>query len=70
MSELYQRDITVFSVAKQAGIPVVVNLAGGYADDYEHTLQIHMNTGEALKEVYLGRGCATIPVDVVQQEEA
>ena len=70
MSELYQRDITVFSVAKQAGIPVVVNLAGGYAGDYEHTLQIHMNTGEALKEVYLGRGCATIPVDVVQQEEA
>jgi acetoin utilization deacetylase AcuC-like enzyme len=70
MSELYQRDITVLSVAKQAGIPVVVNLAGGYAGTYEHSLQIHMNTGEAMKEVYLGYGCATIPVDVVQQEEA
>ena len=55
IGELYQRDLDMFKLAKQHGIPVVCNLAGGYAEDYEDTLEIHMNTGEAMKEVYLGR---------------
>jgi acetoin utilization deacetylase AcuC-like enzyme len=63
--QLYQRDIWTFQLAKERGIPVVCNLAGGYAENYEHTLQIHMNTGEAMKEVYLGRGEAVIPVDAM-----
>ena len=54
MEELYLRDLIVFSAAKARGIPVVCNLAGGYADNYEDTLQIHMNTGEAMKCVFLG----------------
>ena len=58
MQELYQRDLDTFDVAKRHGIPVVCNLAGGYADNYEDTLRIHMNTGEAMKEVYLGYGIA------------
>lgn len=54
MEELYQRDLTTFDVAKRHGIPVVCNLAGGYAENYNNTLRIHRNTGEAMKEVYLG----------------
>lgn len=58
MEELYQRDLTTFDVAKRHGIPVVCNLAGGYAENYNNTLRIHRNTGEAMKEVYLGYGIA------------
>jgi len=65
MGQLYQRDLIVFHLAKQHGIPVVCNLAGGYAEDYEDTLRIHMNTGEAMKEVYHGYGVAFIPVDAM-----
>jgi acetoin utilization deacetylase AcuC-like enzyme len=53
-SELYQRDLITFEVARRVGIPVVCNLAGGYAENYEDTLEIHMNTGRAMREVYLG----------------
>lgn len=54
MEQLYQRDLDTFEVAKRHGIPVVCNLAGGYAENYNNTLRIHRNTGEAMKEVYLG----------------
>jgi acetoin utilization deacetylase AcuC-like enzyme len=70
MQELYQRDIITLFEAKRAGIGIVVNLAGGYAENYDDTLTIHMNTGEAIKEVYFGYGAAMIPVHVVEQEEA
>lgn len=60
MEELYQRDLTTFDVAKRHGIPVVCNLAGGYAENYNNTLRIHRNTGEAMKEVYVGYGIAEI----------
>lgn len=53
MEELYLRDVIVMNAAKGFGIPLVVNLAGGYARQFDDTLQIHMNTGEALKEVFL-----------------
>jgi acetoin utilization deacetylase AcuC-like enzyme len=58
MVELYQRDMTTFALAKLHGIPVVCNLAGGYAENFQDTLLIHLNTGEAMKEVYLGYGIA------------
>jgi len=58
MAELYQRDMTTFHLAKLHGIPVVCNLAGGYAENFQDTLRIHLNTGEAMKEVYLGCGLA------------
>ena len=58
MTELYQRDVTTFQLAKLYGIPVVCNLAGGYAENFHDTLRIHLNTGEAMKEVYLGYGIA------------
>lgn len=69
MQELYQRDIITLFEAKQAGVGVVVNLAGGYAKNYDDTLTIHMNTGEAIKEVYLGYGAAMIPVHVIENGE-
>lgn len=60
MSELYQRDLITLHLAATAGVKVVVNLAGGYAMNYEDTLRIHMNTGEAMKEVFHGYGMAAI----------
>ena len=55
MRELYLRDVIVMQLAKDFKIPLVVNLAGGYARQFDDTLQIHMNTGEAMKEVFLGK---------------
>lgn len=69
MAEMYQRDIITLELAKRHGVKVVVNLAGGYAENYEDTLRIHMNTGEAIKEVYQGYGAATIPVATMEMEE-
>lgn len=69
MQELYQRDIITLFEAKRAGVGIVVNLAGGYAENYDDTLTIHMNTGEAIKEVYRGYGAAMIPVTAVEMEE-
>lgn len=70
MAEMYQRDIITLGLAKRHGLKVVVNLAGGYAENYEDTLRIHMNTGEAIKEVYQGYGAAMIPVATMEIEEA
>jgi acetoin utilization deacetylase AcuC-like enzyme len=52
--QMFLRDRIVFEVAKEFGIPVVWNLAGGYARDYEDTLEIHMNTLAAWSEVHNG----------------
>jgi len=69
MQELYERDLITFKLAKEAGIPIVVTLAGGYADNYDDTLRIHMNTGEAMKRFYLGvEGKPVYPVNVVEME--
>jgi acetoin utilization deacetylase AcuC-like enzyme len=42
--ELAERDRTVFSIAKEIGIPVVWNLAGGYQQPLARVLEIHRNT--------------------------
>lgn len=69
IQEMYLRDLIVFQATKERGIPIVVNLAGGYADDYEHTLRIHMNTGEAMKAIYLGVEPKPIyPVSAIELE--
>lgn len=61
-SQLYHRDVGTFMLAKRYGIPVVANLAGGYGLNYNDTLQLHMNSGEAMKEVYLQvKGCPVFP---------
>ena len=49
---LKKRDELVFRAAKARGIPVMVTLAGGYAQQVEDTVAIHCNTVIAAKEVY------------------
>ena len=49
---LKRRDEFVFRLAKTRGIPVMVTLAGGYAQDVNDTITIHANTVVAAKEVF------------------
>jgi acetoin utilization deacetylase AcuC-like enzyme len=49
---LKKRDEFVFRVARARDIPVMVTLAGGYAQKVEDTVTIHANTVVAAKEVY------------------
>ena len=49
---LKQRDALMFRIAKAEGIPVMVTLAGGYAQKVEDTITIHCNTVLAAKEVF------------------
>ncbi len=49
---LRRRDEYVFQTAKDTGIPVVVTLAGGYAQNLQDTIQIHTNTIAAAKQIF------------------
>jgi len=49
---LKARDALVFRIAKAERIPVMVTLAGGYAQNLEDTITIHSNTIVAAKEVF------------------
>jgi len=49
---LKKRDELVFRAARARGIPVMVTLAGGYAQQVEDTVTIHCNTVAAAKEIY------------------
>lgn len=42
--QLRLRDQMVFEFCAENNIPVVWNLAGGYADEFQHVLDIHLNT--------------------------
>jgi acetoin utilization deacetylase AcuC-like enzyme len=53
---LKKRDELVFRVAQARAIPVMVTLAGGYAQKLEDTITIHCNTVIAAKEVFAGKG--------------
>jgi acetoin utilization deacetylase AcuC-like enzyme len=48
---LKARDVGVFTEARKRKIPVVTTLAGGYARRLEDTVQIHVNTIVAAREV-------------------
>ncbi len=39
-----QRDAWVFSTCRERGIPVAVTMGGGYADDVERIVDLHLNT--------------------------
>lgn len=52
---LKKRDALVFQLAKAEGIPVMVTLAGGYAQNLDDTITIHSNMVVAAKEVYGGK---------------
>jgi acetoin utilization deacetylase AcuC-like enzyme len=49
---LKKRDELVFRVARAKGIPVMVTLAGGYAQNVEDTVTIHSNTVIAANEIF------------------
>jgi acetoin utilization deacetylase AcuC-like enzyme len=50
--ELAQRDRIVFETARDMGLPVAWNLAGGYQDPLERVLEIHDNTMEICADVF------------------
>jgi len=52
---LKERDALMFRIAQAEGIPVMVTLAGGYAQKLEDTITIHSNTVVAAKEVFAGK---------------
>jgi len=51
---LARRDELVIDAGRQAGIPIVVVLAGGYAVDVADTADIHVNTIRALQRAATG----------------
>ncbi|HXJ14111.1 MAG TPA: histone deacetylase [Candidatus Limnocylindrales bacterium] len=51
MEGLQQRDAGVFKLARAQNIPVVTTLAGGYARRLTDTIQIHVNTILAAKQI-------------------
>lgn len=50
--QLAQRDRTVFSECRRRRLPVVWNLAGGYQDDLNKVIEIHVNTARACEAEY------------------
>jgi acetoin utilization deacetylase AcuC-like enzyme len=52
---LMERDRRVFAAARDARVPVVVVLAGGYAERTEDTVTIHANTVSAAADVFRGQ---------------
>jgi acetoin utilization deacetylase AcuC-like enzyme len=53
--QLAKRDRGIFIAAKEASVPLVWNLAGGYSTPIERTLSIHLETLTQSDRVYYGR---------------
>lgn len=51
---LMQRDRGVFQAARDAGVPLVWNLAGGYSDPMQSVIDLHLNTLNMSDTVYYG----------------
>jgi acetoin utilization deacetylase AcuC-like enzyme len=49
---LAARDRGIFTAARDAGVPLVWNLAGGYAEPMQDTIDIHLQTLKISDEVY------------------
>ena len=52
--ELALRDKIVFSECRKMGLPVAWNLAGGYQDDFDKVIAIHVNTALACARSFPG----------------
>lgn len=52
LEDLYQRDLYVFRVAKEANIPIAWVLAGGYTRDIRVVVEAHLNTFRAAAQVF------------------
>lgn len=55
-SQIYERDLCMFEIAKELNTSIAWNLAGGYQVDSDGSIQkvldIHLNTFKACREVY------------------
>jgi len=65
---LATRDHALFTAARGRGIPLVWNLAGGYADPMQDTIDIHLQTLAISDEVYYGRKRTQLSTQDVQPE--
>lgn len=54
MEGLAERDRRVLAAARDAGVPVAVTLAGGYALEADDTVAIHVNTVRVAEDVFRG----------------
>ncbi len=52
---LCRRDEMVLQFARDAGVPIVTTMSGGYAADIDDTVEIHCNTIRAVKSVFYGK---------------
>jgi acetoin utilization deacetylase AcuC-like enzyme len=52
---LKRRDRMVVEFARDAGLPIVTTMSGGYAKEIDDTVEIHCNTIRAVAEVFLDR---------------
>ena len=52
---LRRRDELVLRFARDAGVPIVTTMSGGYAAEIDDTVEIHCNTIRAVKSVYFER---------------
>lgn len=55
---LRRRDEMVLRFARDAGVPIVTTMSGGYAANINDTVEIHCNTIRAVKSVYFGESAA------------
>jgi hypothetical protein len=51
--QMRERDHIVFDAAKDAGVPLVWNLAGGYQDPISKVVRIHLATMEKCARLYI-----------------
>ncbi|GAB4582102.1 MAG: histone deacetylase [Anaerolineales bacterium] len=49
---LAERDRMVFTLCREAGVPVAVVMAGGYGRDIRETVEIHVRTARVAEEVW------------------
>ncbi|MDB4951341.1 MAG: histone deacetylase superfamily [Gemmatimonadetes bacterium] len=59
---LASRDRLVLSACREAGVPVVVTMAGGYARDTEDTVDVHVATLRIAAELHRARAASAQPV--------
>ena len=50
--QMYDRDVKMFTIAKELGVPLAWNLAGGYQTPIEKVIELHINTVKAARLVY------------------
>lgn len=52
VGQMYERDRRMFLMARDLGIPIAWNLAGGYQSPVEKVIDLHVQTFMACKEIY------------------